>query len=175
MRISFSWGATRFVLLIGGVVIKIARLPNPFRSLLRLIEHQKNGEVRERLLVFGCNPLTGAVTYLFYGVVANRLEAALWQESHNEHLVPTRFSLFGIMNLQDRGESITQEELDASHPFRTLLRSIPTDTDHDLEKAENFCRYKGHICLADYGSKAALVLFSRQTKQLAPFAPKEQR
>lgn len=158
MQAQFSWGATRFVILIGTIAIKIAR-PRPFRALSRLLEHWVNGEVRIRLLTFAENPYLAIIRYIFSGIIANHNEHQLWQEFPRRFLVPTICSFGWLVNVQERGTSISHEELDASHPFRGLLEDMPLELIGDMTKAENFCRYKGRICLTDYGSEQAFAFF----------------
>lgn len=160
MRLQFSWGATRFVVLVGAVAIKIAR-PRPFRALRRLIKYQMSGEVRARLLTFAEDPFLAGISYIFGGVLANRNEYRLWQESPRHFLVPTLYSFGWLINVQRRGESITQEDLEAGHPFRTLLVDKSPRYAGDMTKAANFCRYEGRVCLLDYGSYETFTLFSR--------------
>lgn len=124
MRIQFSWGATRFVTLVGIVTIKVPR----FSALLT-------------------------------GIRANRNEYRLWQEFPRRFLIPTLYSFGWLINIQERGESINQEELDASHPFQGLLEDMPSNLIADMTRATNFCRYQGRICLADYGSDEVLAFF----------------
>ncbi|MDO8728732.1 MAG: hypothetical protein Q7K26_02435 [bacterium] len=158
MQIQFSWGATRFVILIGTIAIKIARL-RPFRGLQRLLEHWINGEVKERLLTFAENPFLAGIRYIFSGIIANRNERRLWQEFPRRFLIPTLYSFGPLINIQKRGEKISQEELDASHPFQGFLEGMPPKLIADMTRATNFCRYKGRICLVDYGNDEALAFF----------------
>lgn len=160
MRLEIAWGATRFVILVGTVAIKIAR-PRPFRALRRLIKYQMSGEVRARLLTYAEDPFLAGFSYIFSGILANRNEYRLWQESPRHFLVPTIYSFSWLINIQRRGKSISQEELEDNHPFRTLLVGKPLKLTGDMTKAANFCRYDGRVCLLDYGSYEMLALFSR--------------
>ena len=81
--------------------------------------------------------------------------------SLSPYLVPTFVSLGSIINVQGRGKEVSSEELSAAHPFRALLACLPIESVADMGNPENFCRYKGEVRLADYGSEAALKLFSR--------------
>ena len=160
MRIQFAWGATRFVILVGAVAIKVAR-PRPFRALRRLIKYQISGEVRARLLTFAEDPFLAGFSYIFSGILANRNEYRLWQESPRHFLVPTLYSFCWLINVQRRGKPISQEELDSNHPFPALLVGKPLKFAGDMMKAANFCRYEGRVCLLDYGSYDVLTFFSR--------------
>src|SRR3989344_3210630 len=160
MRIQFAWGATRFVILVGAVAIKVAR-PRPFRALRRLIKYQISGEVRARLLTFAEDPFLAGFSSIFSGILANRNEYRLWQETPRHFLVPTLYSFCWLINVQRRGESVSQEELRVGHPFRVLLEGRSPGFVGDMTKTANFCRYEGRVCLLDYGSYDVLTFFSR--------------
>src|SRR3989344_1991017 len=107
MKIEVAWGTTRVVVLVGNVVIKIAR----FRVLWipgRLCFHLKNGGVRARIKRQIRNPAIAARN-IFAGVCANWNEYRMWKRSPRSFLVPTLFSFGGLMNIQYRGERITSE------------------------------------------------------------------
>ena len=155
-----SWGATRFVILIGSVAIKIAR-PRLFRALQRLYYHQRRGEVREKLLAIANNPVVAIVKFLCAGIIANRNEYRLWHESPRQYFVPTLFSFGWLVNVQLRGTHVRPEELEIDHPFRALLERRSPGFIADMTKPANFCRYEGRVCLADYGSQETFICFSR--------------
>lgn len=168
MRLRFSWGATRFVVLVGTVAIKFAR-PRPFRALRRLIKYQVSGRVREKLLTYAEEPFLAGISYILSGVLANWNENRLWRESPSRFLMPTLFSCL-LFNIQRRGERVSQEELDANHPLRSVLGGKSSKCGSDMMKAANFCRYEGRVCLADYGSREAFALFSRPQHRGAALA-----
>lgn len=148
----FSWGATRFVVLVGPWAIKIARF-RPFRMVGRCITHLLHGEAREKIAPFSTNPFVAAFKYVFSGPLVNWSEYRLYQDSPRSFLVPTIYSLGGFVNFQKRGTKVTQAELDFGHPFRPFLAEMPRQDVEDMTKAENFCWYEGHICLCDYGGR----------------------
>jgi len=161
MRLQFSWGTTRFVILVGTVAIKFARL-RPFRALYRLAKHQMNGEVRVKLVKFDGRPFIGGIKYIFAGIIANRNEYRLWHTSPRYFLMPTLYSFGGgLVNVQELGKSISQEELDVSHPFQEILAGMPPEFVYDMTRSANFCRYKNRTCLVDYGSEETFILFLR--------------
>lgn len=158
--IRISWGTTRFVVLVGTVAIKMVR-PRPLWVLRRLARYLITGVAPKRLLAYADNPLESAAKHLFAGVAVNRREYRLWQEFPHHFMVPTLYSLRGIVNIQMRGQAISEEELALSHPFRSSLKGMTPDAIGDMVKAMNFCRYEGHICLLDYGSEDTFALFSQ--------------
>lgn len=158
MQLQFSWGATRFVVLVGPLAIKFAR----FRVLWmakRLFHHMKTGEVKVKFRHQVENPVL-ATSNIFAGVIANRIECELWRMSPRSSMVPTLFSFGGLVNVQWCGQTITEDELAASHPFREHLADMTPRLKHDMRKVTNFCHYEGRVCLADYGDEELLVFFS---------------
>lgn len=160
LPLRFSWGTTRLVVLVGPVVIKVARI-RLFRMIRRLVEHWVNCKVRVRLHAFAENPFIAGLKYICAGTIANWSEYRLWQDSPQSFFVPTIWSFGGIVNLQKRGASVSQAELNTSHPFKERLATMPEDLLRDLTKAANFCRYEERICLFDYGGKETFAYFYR--------------
>lgn len=123
--ISFSTaGKLRLVVLLPGIVVKISRVVEYYRG--------------ER--------------YWFSGVRSNIREYRLYKEfGDRAPLAPTHFTLLGIINIQQRGKPITQEELELSELFVGLdpeyLRK------YDALRAVNFCRINGRIVWCDYGRR----------------------
>ena len=153
MRLRCSWGMTRFVVLIGPVAIKFAR----FRVMWiakRLFHHMRNREVRTKVRYQLANP-TLATNNIFAGFYANRLEYHLWCQFRHPLLVPTLFSLAGLINVQRRGEEISESDLNESNPFKSFLwgGELPPEGLDDLIKTANFCFYDGRVRLIDYGSQ----------------------
>lgn len=161
LPLQFSWGTTRFVVLVGPIAIKIARI-RPLRMVQRFIKHQINGEVKAKMCHFSENPFIAAVKYVFAGPFVNWSEYRLYQSSLEPFFVPTNWSFGGMVNIQRRGTAVTQEELDAHHPFgKMALEEMPEVMRKDMTRADNFCWYDGHLCLIDYGGKEVFTYFWR--------------
>lgn len=158
--IAFSWGATRFVILIGPFAVKVARIRG-FWAVRRFFTHMRNGEVHDKLRKFDANPTRAGCKYLFAGVVSNLREVKLWSATQLAFLTPTPFSFFGLINVQYLGQAVSQEELDREHPFPELLVGLSEEDAFDLARAANFCRFEGRVCLCDYGKEEDFLLLMR--------------
>lgn len=156
----FAHGATRFTILIGSYAIKIARFKT-FLLVQRFLVHRKNGEIKMRLNKVHSNPVLAIVDYTLAGLRANLGESRLWKNSPHPFMVPTRFSFLGLVNVQDRGEPITDEELSAGHPFAPLLENVPQALREDMTSRDNFCRYNSRVCILDYGSPGTVSLLAK--------------
>lgn len=164
MNIQVRWGATRFVILIGPIAIKIARV-KPLRSIYKLLLHWQNGEIKKRLLDYADMPINGGFQYVLCGFISNLNEYALSRTGQHTVLVPTLFTFFGIFNIQKRGEDVDPLELLFQNPFEKDLKDMPELLLVDMTRAENFCLYEGQICLADYGSKFARSYFDQKLRR----------
>lgn len=115
-------GDTRWVVMIGGIVVKITRI----------VEY-----------IDGERHLSG-------GVNANLREYRMYKEfADRAPLAPTYWTLFGLVNIQQRGLPVTQNELEESGVFAGLTDEYVEQ--HDSRQAANFCRINGKVVWCDYG------------------------
>lgn len=146
------WGSNRLVVLIGPWAIKIARF-RFLRGLCRLVKYQQSKKVRQKIAAYHRNPIVGAIRYISYGILSNLNERRLWKGTGHRFLVPTLYSFVGLVNIQYRGEEITEEEFFASNPFVELLADwSESELLSELMAVKHFCRYNGRVSLFDYGS-----------------------
>lgn len=107
--------------------------------------------------------------YLFRGVTANISEFLYYiRNTDNTFLIPTYFSLFGIINIQPLQQNIcTQKDEVFGHlksftEFNELYKHNP----HTFFEQTNFCIDKeGKLCILDYGSKGAQRMVTKYGKQ----------
>jgi hypothetical protein len=156
-------GATRRVILVGPVAIKFARITNPFHALSRLLHFASRGEVGVQLTRYHPSLGLAVVKYLFAGITANLSEARVWREHHDRRLVPTQLSIFGILNVQDRGVPVGEAELKLRNPFCREILEMTAEARFDFERAVNFCSIGNEVLLADYGNREARELFPPPT------------
>lgn len=160
-----SSGTTRFVILIGPIAIKFAKI-HVLRSIYRLFCYSATGVASERLQKHAQNPFIAGLKYFFDSLITNWNEWMVWTASPECFMAPTFFSFFGIVNIQKRGTPVTQAEVDANHPFRHLLWNESLDFVFDMTQAPNFCKIDGRICIVDYGSKESFRLFSQKISRV---------
>ena len=163
MRPKIRWGTTRFVILVGPFAIKIARLRLLF-YFCRLLLHMWNGEVKVRLAKRDTNTVKSGLKYLSSGVRANLNEWEVWRKTHSPCLIPTMYSLFGLVNVQRRGEKrvgtidvfLFESSLIHSATY-AKLKELEKSTGERLDlHSANLCYYQGDVRLLDYGSAEAL-------------------
>lgn len=151
MRIVFR-GKTRIVVLTGNKAIKISRV-RVFRLLVRTITFPLMSKNNHRRFYarYGTPFWRGALKYFVAGVYANWNEFEYYQTTSDPRVIPTRKSyLGGWIVIQDRGTSVSKDELAKQNPFKGL--SVDSNF---LEKDQpwQFCYLNGKILLADYGRK----------------------
>jgi hypothetical protein len=93
---------------------------------------------------------------LFGGIMANWNEYLFYKETKNLFVMPTYFSLFGLINIQKRGQEITFWD------YKDIWRYIchnsanenqPFCNSHSFAEKENFCLDGDKIKMLDYGSR----------------------
>lgn len=126
-------GDTRWVVLIGPIALKFTRIVE-YVDGERFVSGGINANVRE---------------YCRYKTYGDRAP-----------LAPTYVTLMGLVNIQRRGEPVTQEELDASPIFAGLTDEYVQQ--HDSRRAVNFCRISGRIVWCDYGRAVLKALLEER-------------
>jgi hypothetical protein len=162
MRFAYGW--TRFVILVGPVAIKIVRL-RPLLCIFRLFQRTFQGSLKVRLKKFHANPILGALRYFFEGMSANLSERRVWRETQDRRIAPTYLSIFGIVNIQERGEPIAIEDLERA-PFRELRQSENIHIQDTANRANQFALFADGIRLVDYGSHDLEGYISRTSQSV---------
>ena len=146
----FCKGATRWVLLIGSVAIKVPRL-RPGRWFLRFFFWGSRGKIKERLEGrFRRSFLDAVWNYVGSGIIANIQERTCTQIMPQLKIAPTLFSFFGLINIQVRGRPIRESDL-SECPFRDMLALHPKFK--DLNSIRNFAWINGELYLVDAGEE----------------------
>lgn len=112
-------------------------------------------------LDFACG---GIKKWLFYGIYANWNEFLFYLETRHDFLVPTFFSLFGLMNIQKYGDAIgfdIADKLDVSS-------YIGVDGHHFLNSG-NFCYHRGALKICDYGSHETRKIITENGEKIYHF------
>ncbi|GEM_PF-3377695 len=159
---TFSYGTTRFVILTENFAIKFARF-RLFRLAYRGLYLSLRGKAVKRSRELFGNPWLGILKYLLQGVTANVDEYRFYREFPNLAIAPTLFTLFGLVNIQMRGEAVREAEIDEC-PFQEFADKPGMDLN-----ADEYCRINGTIYLADYGNPLVQKAL-RQKYKAAVFA-----
>lgn len=95
--------------------------------------------------------------YLMMGILPNIQERRFYRQTRNQFVMSTYFSLFGLVNIQKRGEQINfwnGEDIFRYLCYNSQNRNQPHIDGHTLCEIENFVLDDdGHIKLVDYGNK----------------------
>lgn len=144
----FAFGSTRWVILTNKYAIKIARF-RPIRPILQLCKHLVHKEVSEKLRKFDSNLVRGGFKYLTAGIQANRAEWKIYSLYGSDILAPTIWTFYGLINIQVRGEKVSEADIER-HYLLHALRLHPIE-DNDVFLAKQFCTLSGTVVLVDYG------------------------
>ncbi len=158
-------GRTRTVLLIGILAIKlpvvnpIFALKNLFEDLSYLQKWLFNKSLRAKPEIF--QKMFWSYKYpgtlgsqLFRGIMANIWERRLYKETKNRFLLPTYFSLLGLINFQKTGDPLNMERSKFACQIISLTSMKEAFCDsHCLLDPKNFCWVDGHLKILDYGNE----------------------
>lgn len=150
-------GTHRVTILISSLAIKLPRLLRPIDLLKYTIKHCRSGELRLAAI-----DVKFAISVFRDGVRENWNEFKCWKELKANFLVPTYFSLFGLLNIQQisKGKNITNEELTQIwiKIARKTEREILKTDYHTIANRENYHRYEGAgLKLLDYGGARKFI------------------
>lgn len=153
-----TWGATRFVILIGTKAIKIARIPIA-RPIIRLVRgFFRDHDLKERLANHDPRFAMAVLKYFACGFIANRLELEISQTHAHLPIARTRHSyLWGLVNVQERGVPAWHVDL-RDHYFTRILPK--GELANEILMHRQFCVIDNAVLLADYGNpelRAALA------------------
>ncbi len=159
---TYSWGMTRFVILVGPWAVKIARF-RFYWIFKRLIRHSRDGDLKAKVTLQYRYPRL-PLQNIFAGVLANRTEWRVWQTTKHPSMMPTRFTFLYLINLEVRGEYLpSKEDLDRLHPFPDYAVKQP-ELIEDMGKPANFIWHQGVIRITDYGHPRSQEFFSALLK-----------
>ena len=87
------------------------------------------------------------------GWLANVREA-LWSRSLGDTVVPTHFSLAGLLNIQSTAEGANFDIATLRQAVKAEIQDHITDA-HTFLSPDNYGRHNGQVKLLDYGSRGA--------------------
>lgn len=110
---------------------------------LQVLHHKKYEIFSLRYLLFG-------------GIMANWNEYLFYRETKNLFVMPTYFSLFGLINIQKRGQEITFWEYKDVWMYichNSVNENQPFCNSHSFAEKENFCLDGDKLKMLDYGNR----------------------
>lgn len=162
-------GKDRIVILLPylGVAIKlpIVRIATTVRVALRNAAANKWAILR----LYWSAPIDeffGFRKLIFGGIAANWIEYHFYRETHHPFLMPTYYSLFGILNVQHLGEPLRVDAHDLLTQLDTITnRQVLRDVHHFMNP-KNFCFSNGRLRMFDYGSKKCCAVIASHGKAM---------
>ncbi len=94
-------------------------------------------------------------SWFLEGIANNLFEYGFFLATKHEFLVPTYFSLFGVVNVQGVGEVYVLDRKTHSQRMHKILGDDWFIDTHHLSNPANFCIVGGKLAVLDYGSKGS--------------------
>ena len=149
MKVAF--GSTRIVIVGKQYTVKCAHF-HPLMTVHELVGCAKRGKQELKLFMSAPETAWGGFKNIFLrGVLCNKREAKYSTEL-GEIAVPTRFSLFGIFNIQ---ETASSHRYDRGLLWKIFFDIIGKDlraADHTFAGEQSFGMHGGRMKIIDYGS-----------------------
>ena len=143
-------GTTRIIIIFKNFVVKLPIIH--FRRAIRSIwVNFRRGYLLE-CLSWDIYALFSPRRLLFRGILENWREFCYYFRSRSPFLVPTYFSLFGIINFQKRGEKTKNEYENLWHQLYYITNGEIRVDSHTFENSDNFCDEDGNLMIVDYGN-----------------------
>lgn len=154
-------GKTRIVILIGPYALKVARFGLSY-TLRRTIEILRSGQTSGKLVEWQDKNLSLPDVLratLFVGIVSNMKEYRLSRSHADFSLMPTLWTFFYLVNVQRRGDPVS-DETRLSHPLLRLLRRSDQHRS-DIDRPEQYCWHGHQLLLVDYAHPSLEGLLGR--------------
>ena len=103
-------------------------------------------------------------TFLIGGVSANRLEAKYYKETKFKILIPTIFSLWGLVNIQYRGKPVDDKTI--THKVYNASKGSSAGDGHCFNDLDNYALWNGGVRLVDYGSITTQAILSQYSEEI---------
>ena len=141
-------GTTRIVIILGNLAIKIAKI-QPIEA-FRIALIWKGVQFWKQLIKNYRYPLT-MQHFLMIGIVNNWQEFTFYRKHYSKFLVPTYFSLLGLINVQKAEKKLKIEIENLKCQLLDLTDQGIYDNPHHFCQPENFTKTNEHLQMLDYG------------------------
>ena len=88
---------------------------------------------------------------LFRGLLENWREYRFYRKTRNKLLLPTYFSVFGLVNIQQLASSRPLDESNLWCQLHDLTNRAAWKDNHHFSNPDNFCLVNGKLMVIDYG------------------------
>lgn len=165
-------GESRIVFIFRGFVVKLPKI----RVIVALkIIKKRNIILRPKLRkIYFWGKYDGSIVNvprcLFKGIMDNWIEYSFYRKSRSIVLMPTVFSLFGLFNVQKRGEDIVFKESRQRISFWEKISQLTNKEArvdlHMFSSPRNYCKENGRLMLMDYGSRDAREVIEKYGEKI---------
>lgn len=150
-------GTWRIVLLIPalGIAIKFPRIycHKAFGNFKRILKNKimRHHEIYD----FSVYTPGSFKQWMFWAIMVNWLEWRFYQKYHHQFCVPTYFSFFGFLNVQQLVSACKMDRYDFCQQFQFFPNCQPLRANHHFTNPENFTLDSGKLQILDYGDPKA--------------------
>ena len=145
-----SRGHTRTVIIFENFVVKLPRIH--FRRALGSLWRSFRGGYLSKCLKYDIEVYSSPRRLLFRGILENWREFRFYHRSRSRFLVPTYFSLFGMLNIQKRGNRTKIKDVNLWCQLCEMTNNEVWADGHTFSNANNFCDDDGKLMMVDYGN-----------------------
>lgn len=142
-------GQTRIVIILGGLVIKFPRI-DIYYFFKTLHYWFKKGEILKNIRTTTYDKVE-VKYYLLKGITNNWSEFLFYQKTKHPFLMPTFFSLFGLLNIQKAGPILQMDGRPFFNAIDKIINKGSWKGGHTFSNPENFCWTNNHLKIVDYG------------------------
>lgn len=104
---------------------------------------------------------------LFRGLFENWHEYRLYKDTRSLFLVPTYFSLLGIINIQKKqGELLDMKPINLWLQMVEISNEEVWEDEHHFVSPKNFCKTKGSLQMFDYGSRGCCRVIKKYGEKM---------
>ncbi|MFA5124202.1 MAG: hypothetical protein WC473_00025 [Patescibacteria group bacterium] len=164
-------GDTRFVLVIGFLAFKFAKI-NPFMALkCGLKQFSNSPHIRQMIKKYGYTCSFSPLYWLFRGVMANWSEWCYYRRTRLPILAPTHLSL-GLVNIQAAGAYPQVTEKYFRDQISHIIGHDENDDEdihadpHTLRQIENYVVLNGRLKIIDYGSPKSWTFLEKWGRKI---------
>jgi hypothetical protein len=161
--VHIAQGSTRFVLIVGDVAIKFPKVFKPSHILKHIYKVlTKKENLKEKLDNYHTNFFLALLRYFISPILINWEEYKDYRRySDLGFLAPTYFSLWGLVNIQMRGDPITEVNRKEWERRIIPLQKALLMPHYDSFQADNWCFINGKPHLIDYSNNFSKKILSQ--------------
>ena len=145
-----SRGHTRTVLVFENVVFKLPRIY--FWRFLKSLYHAITKDRFIHFISKGIGSSLSPWRMLSGGIICNWREYVYCRNLQSPFLQKTYVSIFGLLNIQKKGERLTIQDVDLWCQLVEMTDEEVWADGHTFSNTNNFCNANGHLKMIDYGN-----------------------